>query len=130
MCWKWHQMSALAERSGRGEVKPSLFQAVMKTDARALTQGAQGKPQLLEPPGADPHAGWCGRGTPSRASPMPIILSASRRPNNGVQGGALAEREAAPRLSQAMPSNSAVLSRRTARATTVRWISDVPSKIR
>jgi hypothetical protein len=21
-------------------------------------------PQLLEPPGADPHASWCGRGTP------------------------------------------------------------------
>ena len=20
------------------------------------------QPQLLEPPGADPHAGWCGRG--------------------------------------------------------------------
>jgi len=37
MCWKSHPMSALAERSGRGEVKPSLFRAVMKTDARALT---------------------------------------------------------------------------------------------
>jgi hypothetical protein len=42
MCWKWHQMSALAERSGGDEVKPSLIQAVMKTDARALNQGAQG----------------------------------------------------------------------------------------
>ena len=72
MCWKWHQMSALAERSGRGEVKPSLFRAVMKTDARALTQGARGKPQLLEPPGADPHAGWCGRGERETAPPIPI----------------------------------------------------------
>jgi len=72
MCWKWHQMSALAERSGRGEVKPSLFRAVMKTDARALTQGARGKPQLLEPPGADPHAGWCGRGERATAPPIPI----------------------------------------------------------
>jgi phenylalanyl-tRNA synthetase alpha chain len=62
----------LAERSGRGEVKPSLFRAVMKTDARALTQGARGKPQLLEPPGADPHAGWCGRGGEVTLPPMPI----------------------------------------------------------
>jgi hypothetical protein len=42
MCRKWHQMSAFAERSGRGAVKPRLNWAVMKTDARALTQGAQG----------------------------------------------------------------------------------------
>ena len=42
MCRKWHQMSALAEQSGGGAVKPSLIQAVMKTDARALNQGAQG----------------------------------------------------------------------------------------
>ena len=42
MCWEWHQTSALAERPGWGEVKPSLTQAVMKTDARALNQGPQG----------------------------------------------------------------------------------------
>ena len=72
MCWKWHQMSALAERSGRGEVKPSLFRAVMKTDARALTQGARGKPQLLEPPDADPHVRWCGRGEDESPPPIPI----------------------------------------------------------
>ena len=42
MCWEWHQTSALAEQSGWGEVKPSLTQTVMKTDARALKQGAQG----------------------------------------------------------------------------------------
>jgi hypothetical protein len=32
------------------------------------------QPQLPEPPGADPHAGWCGRG-PRRScgAPMPII---------------------------------------------------------
>ena len=75
MCWKWHQMSALAERSGRGEVKPSPFRAVMKTDARAFTQGARGKPQLLEPPGADPHAGWRGRGEQVTAPPIPIVQS-------------------------------------------------------
>jgi hypothetical protein len=72
MCWKWHQMSALAERSGEGKVKPSLSRTVMKTDARALTKGARGKPQLLEPPGADPHAGWCGRGERETAPPIPI----------------------------------------------------------
>jgi hypothetical protein len=42
MCRKWHQMSALAERSSRGTVKPGLNWTVMKTDARALSQGAQG----------------------------------------------------------------------------------------
>ena len=36
MCWKWHQMSAVAERSGRGEVKLSPIRSVMKTDARVL----------------------------------------------------------------------------------------------
>jgi hypothetical protein len=83
MCRKWHQMSALAERSGRGEVKPRLFRAVMKTDARALTQGARGKPQLLEPPGADPHAGWCGRGERATAPPIPIarFVPGARRPD-------------------------------------------------
>ena len=66
-------MSALAERSGRGAVKPSLFRAVMKTDARVLTQRARGKPQLLEPPGADPHAKWCGRGERATAPPLPMV---------------------------------------------------------
>jgi hypothetical protein len=82
MCWKWHQMSALAERSGLGEVKPSLFRAVMKTDARALTQGARGKPQLLEPPGADPQAGWCGRGEQVTAPPIPIVQLTLYNPFN------------------------------------------------
>ena len=78
MCWKWHQMSALAERSGRGEVKPSLSRAVMKTDARALTQEARGEPQLFEPPGADPHAGWCGRGERETAPPIPMCAQHGR----------------------------------------------------
>jgi hypothetical protein len=73
MCWKWHQTSTLVERSERGEVKPSLTRTVMKTDARVLKQEAWGIPQLLEPPGADPHAGWCGRGERSLAPPMPIL---------------------------------------------------------
>ncbi len=30
------------------------------------------KPQLLEPPGADPHAGWCGRGGTYWFPPIPI----------------------------------------------------------
>ncbi len=43
MCWKWHQMSALAEQSRGGEVKPRpIIWAVMKTDARVLNQGPQG----------------------------------------------------------------------------------------
>src|SRR5215472_10961567 len=29
---------------------------------------------LTEPPGADPHAGWCGRGEWATTPPMPIIL--------------------------------------------------------
>jgi len=30
----------------------------------------------LEPPGADPHAGWCGRGAAQRAAPYadPLLL--------------------------------------------------------
>ena len=75
-------MSALAERSGLGEVKPSLFRAVMKTDARALTQEARGKPQLLEPPGADPQAGWCGRGEQVTAPPIPIVQLTLYNPFN------------------------------------------------
>ena len=27
-------------------------------------------PQTLEPPGADPHAGWCGRGASSNGGPL------------------------------------------------------------
>ena len=42
MCRKGHQMPALAEPSGGGAVKPSLIRSGMKTDARALNQGAQG----------------------------------------------------------------------------------------
>jgi hypothetical protein len=72
MCRKWHQMSALAERSRKGAVKPGLFWAVMKTDARALSQGTQGIPQLLEPPDADPHVRWSGRGEQVTAPPIPI----------------------------------------------------------
>jgi hypothetical protein len=33
-----------------------------------------GKPQLLEPPGADPHAGWCGRGAVNDRPPIPIHM--------------------------------------------------------
>ena len=42
MCRKWHQMSAFAERSGKGKVKPSLIRTAMKTDARVLAQEARG----------------------------------------------------------------------------------------
>ena len=38
ICWKWHPMSALAEQSGGGAVKPRLIRSVMKTDARASTK--------------------------------------------------------------------------------------------
>jgi hypothetical protein len=36
-------------------------------------------PQPLEPPGADPHAGWCGRGGAARLPPIPIPLRSLRR---------------------------------------------------
>src|SRR6516162_10006213 len=32
-------------------------------------------PNLTEPPGADPHAGWCGRGERAIVPPIPITLS-------------------------------------------------------
>ena len=41
----------------------------MQSAARSMNPQAQGKPQLLEPPGADPHAGWCGRAQPIMAAP-------------------------------------------------------------
>jgi RNA-directed DNA polymerase len=36
-------------------------------------------PQLLEPPGADPHAGWCGRGTPYNGGPLCRCLNKCAR---------------------------------------------------
>jgi hypothetical protein len=54
----------------------------MKTDALTLKQGTRGRPQLLEPPGADPHAGWCGRGEAARPPPIPIFR---RKISSGLQ---------------------------------------------
>ena len=34
---------------------------------------------LTEPPGADPHAGWCGRGEWATTPPMPICERAENR---------------------------------------------------
>jgi hypothetical protein len=49
---------------------------------------------LSEPPGADPHAGWCGRGQ-GEPGPYPIpwepgaaTLPATRPPNNAAQAAA------------------------------------------
>ena len=33
------------------------------------------RPQLLEPPGADPHAGWCGRGPISDDRPLSRFMA-------------------------------------------------------
>ena len=41
---------------------------------------ARGWPQLLEPPGADPHAGWCGRGPADTGCPY-----ADRRDAGGAR---------------------------------------------
>jgi hypothetical protein len=30
-------------------------------------------PQLLEPPGTDPHAGWCGRGATQKVAPYAVL---------------------------------------------------------
>src|SRR6516162_4042443 len=35
--------------------------------------GPQG-PNLTEPPGADPHAGWCGRGERAIVPPIPLTV--------------------------------------------------------
>jgi len=34
-----------------------------RTSTRRVFPRLATQPQLLEPPGADPHAGWCGRGS-------------------------------------------------------------------
>jgi hypothetical protein len=55
MCRKWHQMSALAERSRKGAVKPGLFWAVylnfsnrrMRTRMSGGVGGESGKPLPL-----------------------------------------------------------------------------------
>ena len=36
-----------------------------------------------EPPGADPHAEWCGRGAAYARSPMPIKLAVDAQPFAG-----------------------------------------------
>ena len=40
------------------------------------TSGLQGL-NFTEPPGADPHAGWCGRGEWATTPPMPIALASA-----------------------------------------------------
>ncbi|AOJ01746.1 hypothetical protein WS70_07820 [Burkholderia mayonis] len=41
--------------------------------SEAMSTGRHGNAEFVEPPGADPHAGWCGRGSArSLAAPIPI----------------------------------------------------------
>src|SRR5215469_1231533 len=46
------------------------------------TSGPQGL-YLTEPPGADPHAGWCGRGEWATTPPMPICTKIIWLRNSG-----------------------------------------------
>jgi len=49
--------------------------------------------QLTEPPDADPHVGWCGRGEQVTAPPIPIVVNQlwttstdAERPGTGQYG--------------------------------------------
>ena len=74
----WHQKLGQLGRAVKRRVNPDLIQFVMKLIRRDITGKLRAsghtpwRPQLLEPPGADPHAGWCGRGNALRGVPYPV----------------------------------------------------------
>src|ERR1700677_2275478 len=73
MCWKWHQMSTLVERSGADEVKPSLT-PVSDEDRRPHSQtGNTGQTSTSRTARCGPacRVVWEGRGR--KASPYPNL---------------------------------------------------------
>ena len=75
----WSQMFASAKLAKRQvRVKPEQAMAARNQDrrtenkqARAVRRGTQThRPQRFQPPGADPHAGWCGRGAVNDDCPL------------------------------------------------------------
>ena len=66
-------MSAQAERFSVERGEASLDLGSDEANRPRQDKAKIGKPQLLEPPGADPHAGWCGRGRSGNlTAPIPI----------------------------------------------------------
>src|SRR5689334_25358215 len=61
--------SSRAEAVAEADEGPN---ACGKSHCWKRTQAPRQLPQPVEPPGADPHAGWCGRGGVARLPPIPI----------------------------------------------------------
>ena len=80
MCWKWHQMSALAEQSGGGAVKPRLIRSVMKTDARASTKEHGDNLNFSNRPVRTRMGGVQGRGCEVSPIPIPEVRAGCRDP--------------------------------------------------
>jgi len=55
-------------------------------DWRIYSQSGRSSLQGDEPPGADPHAGWCGRGLGAIRVPVPIFVMQFL--SDAVRGGA------------------------------------------
>jgi hypothetical protein len=72
-CWKWHEMSAFAERSGVGEVRPCPFRATMKNNGLAPPRCGPARPR------------WRGRGDDETPPPIPN-RRAGLRQNLGTEG--------------------------------------------
>jgi hypothetical protein len=82
----WETLRLMPARAGRSSVEQGEASFDLdsgEADCPRQTQLDTGKPQLLGPPGADPHARWCGRGrsvsslaaprSAGGAAPSPIV---------------------------------------------------------
>ena len=81
----WHQKLGQLGLIEKRRVKPRLDlvrdearSAGHKTGRLVAIGHTHRKPQLLEPPGADPHAGWCWKGNDLRCVPYPDQSAISR----------------------------------------------------
>ena len=72
-------------------VKPRRLPGVWEVIDEKRKHAPRHLPQPVEPPGADPHAGWCGRGGVERLPPIPIVARPNRAPqiqqSSGLLGG-------------------------------------------
>src|SRR6516165_1537766 len=82
-----HQLRLSLAGSEDGEAEAETCRAAKPWWQKTTgTSGPQGL-NLTEPPGADPHAGWCGSGEWATTPPMPIEARglASRSISNEVR---------------------------------------------
>ena len=76
------QMPGSGARQLDAEVKPmdtmTAKNLIDRAGNRESRRDAVLRPQPFQPPGADPHAGWCGRGAAFGPPPMPIMAPRPR----------------------------------------------------